>query len=32
MPSGWTVNGQMAAGLTDDSPNFVFGLRASKSF
>ncbi len=32
MPSGWTVNGQMAAGLTDDSPNFVFGLRASRSF
>ena len=32
MPSGWTVNGQMAAGLTPDSPNFVFGLRASKSF
>ena len=32
LPSGWTFNGQLAAGLTPDAPNFVFGLRASKSF
>lgn len=32
LPSGWTVNGQLAAGLTPDAPNFVFALRASKSF
>lgn len=32
LPSGWTVNGQLAAGLTPDSPNFVFGLRGSRAF
>lgn len=32
MPSGWIMNGQLAAGLTPDAPNFVFGLRASHSF
>ncbi|RDZ26587.1 transporter [Lysobacter silvisoli] len=32
LPSGWTMNGQLAAGLTPDAPNFVFALRASKSF
>lgn len=32
LPSGWTLNGQLAAGLTPDAPNFVFGLRASHSF
>lgn len=32
LPSGWTFNGQAAAGLTPDAPNFVFGVRASRSF
>lgn len=32
LPSGWTMNGQLAAGLTPDAPNFVFALRASKAF
>lgn len=32
LPSGWTINSQLAAGLTPDAPNFVFGLRASHSF
>lgn len=32
LPSGWIMNGQLAAGLTPDAPNFVFGLRASHSF
>ncbi|MFZ5655796.1 MAG: transporter [Pseudomonadota bacterium] len=32
LPSGWTFNGQLAAGLTPDSPNFVFALRGSRSF
>lgn len=32
LPSGWTLNGQLAAGLTPDAPNFVFALRASHSF
>lgn len=32
LPSGWTLNGQLAAGLTPDAPNFVFGMRASHSF
>lgn len=32
LPSGWTFNGQLAAGLTPDAPNFVFGLRAGRSF
>lgn len=32
LPSGWTLNGQLAAGLTPDAPNFVFSLRGSKSF
>lgn len=32
LPSGWSFNGQAAAGLTPDAPNFVFGVRASRSF
>lgn len=32
LPSGWTLNGQLAAGLTPDAPNFVFALRGSRSF
>jgi hypothetical protein len=32
LPSGWTFNGQLAAGLTPDAPNFVFALRTSRSF
>lgn len=32
LPSGWTFNGQLAAGLTPDAPNFVFGVRGAKSF
>lgn len=32
LPSGWTFNGQIAAGLTPDAPNFVFSLRGSRSF
>jgi hypothetical protein len=32
LPSGWTFNGQLAAGLTPDAPNFVFALRGSRSF
>lgn len=32
LPSGWTLNGQLAAGLTPDAPNFVFALRASHPF
>ncbi|MEH6418245.1 transporter [Pseudomonas sp. CGJS7] len=32
LPSGWTFNGQLAAGLTPDAPNFVFSLRGSRSF
>ncbi|MBX9401047.1 hypothetical protein K4L06_06955 [Lysobacter sp. BMK333-48F3] len=32
LPSGWTLNGQLAAGLTPDAPNFVFSMRGSKSF
>ena len=32
LPSTWKVNGQLSPGLTPDVPNFVFGLRASKSF
>ena len=32
LPSGWTLNGQLAAGLTPDAPNFVFGVRASHSY
>ena len=32
LPSGWTMSGQLAAGLTPDAPNFVMGIRASKSF
>ena len=32
VPSGWTFNGQLAAGLTPDAPNFVFALRASRPF
>lgn len=30
--SGWTFNGQLAAGLTPDAPNFIVGMRASRSF
>ncbi|WP_133502001.1 transporter [Cognatilysobacter terrigena] len=32
LPSGWTLNGQLAAGLTPDAPNFVFSLRGSRAF
>ena len=32
LPSGWTIDGQLAAGLTPDAPNFVFSMRGSKSF
>ncbi len=32
LPSGWTMSSQLAAGLTPDAPNFVMGIRASKSF
>jgi len=32
LPSGWTFNGQIAAGLTPDAPNFVFAMRTSRSF
>jgi hypothetical protein len=32
MPSGWTFNGQVAAGLTPDAPNFVFGIRATRAY
>ncbi|GAB1595045.1 transporter [Lysobacter claricitrinus] len=32
LPSGWTINGQLAAGLTPDAPNFVFSLRGSRAF
>lgn len=32
LPSGWSFNGQVAAGLTPDAPNFVLGMRASRSF
>lgn len=31
LPSGWSFSGQAAAGLTPDAPNFVFGIRASRS-
>ncbi|ATE69935.1 transporter [Lysobacter capsici] len=32
LPSGWTLNGQLAAGLTPDAPNFVFSMRGARSF
>ena len=32
LASGWTLNGQVAAGLTPDAPNFVLGVRASHAF
>ncbi|TZF87266.1 transporter [Cognatilysobacter lacus] len=32
LPSGWTFSGQLAAGLTPDSPNYVIALRSSRSF
>jgi outer membrane putative beta-barrel porin/alpha-amylase len=32
MPSGWIFNGQLAAGLTPDAPNFVFGIRATRAY
>jgi hypothetical protein len=32
LPSGWTLNGQLAAGLTPDAPNFAFALRGSRPF
>ena len=31
LPSGWTMNGQLGVGLTPDAPNYVIGLRASRS-
>jgi len=32
LPSGWSLNGQMANGLTPDAPNFVMSFRASRGF
>lgn len=32
LPSGWTLNAQLATGLTPDSPNFVMAFRASHAF
>lgn len=32
LPSGWSLNGQMANGLTPDAPNFVMSFRASHGF
>ncbi|HVI24837.1 MAG TPA: transporter [Xanthomonadaceae bacterium] len=32
LPSGWVFNGQLAAGLTPDAPNFVFSMRSSRAF
>lgn len=32
LPSGWTFNGQLAAGLTPDAPNFAFSLRGTRAF
>lgn len=32
LPSGLSINGQIAAGLTPDAPNFVFALRATRAF
>jgi hypothetical protein len=32
LPSGWTFSGQLAAGLTPDSPNYVIAIRTSRSF
>ncbi|WP_408951766.1 transporter [Lysobacter sp. Hz 25] len=32
LPSGWTFNAQIAAGLTPDAPNYVLALRTSRSF
>ncbi len=32
LPSGWSMSGQLSAGLTPDAPNFVMGIRASRSF
>ena len=32
LPSGWTFSGQLAAGLTPDSPNYVLAVRTSRSF
>lgn len=32
LPSGWSFNGQAAAGLTPDAPNLVFAVRGSRSF
>lgn len=32
LPSGWTLNGQLAMGLTPDSPNYLFALRGSYPF
>jgi len=32
LPSGWSLNAQLASGLTPDSPNFVMAFRASHAF
>ncbi len=32
LPSGWSLNGQIANGLTPDAPNFVMSFRASRGF
>ncbi len=32
LPSGWSLNAQMANGLTPDAPNFVMSFRASRGF
>lgn len=32
LPSGWTLNGQLAIGLTPDAPNYVFAMRGSYPF
>ena len=32
LPSGWSLNGQLANGLTPDAPNFVMSFRASRGF
>jgi hypothetical protein len=32
LPSGWSLNAQLANGLTPDAPNFVMSFRASHGF
>lgn len=32
LPSGWSLNAQMANGMTPDAPNFVMSFRASRGF